>query len=49
MRLFLRWLSMNKWEVLVSLVMILISVAMLTEPVFLLGAFNALRIPYAIF
>lgn len=49
MRLFLRWLSMNKWEVLVSLVMILISVAMLTEPVFLLGALNALRIPYAIF
>lgn len=48
-KLFFRWLAINKWELLASLVLITASIIVVTEPNFIAGGLNALRIPYAVF
>jgi endonuclease/exonuclease/phosphatase (EEP) superfamily protein YafD len=48
-KLFFRWLSLNKWELLASVAVVISSIIVVTEPNFIAGGLNALRIPYAVF
>lgn len=48
-RVLLRWMEMNKWKLALSILFVVVSIILETEPAWMFSALDALRIPYVIF